>query len=111
MEESDERGSQCTPLNCIMGGYLLRVYLDNCCYNRILDDRSYFQIYYEKNSVMLILELAEKMEIQLIGSQMLVREINDVYKRSVLHMIYSLCREEIFTKVMNPSEWLLEVLY
>ena len=40
-------------------GYPLRVYLDNCCYNRILDDRSYLQIYYERNSIMLILELVE----------------------------------------------------
>lgn len=53
----------------------MRVYLDNCCYNRLLDDRSYSHIYYERNSVMLILELAEHSAIQLIGSQMLVKEI------------------------------------
>lgn len=145
----------------------LKVYLDNCCYNRLLDDRSYSMIYYERNSVMLIIELVEKSEIQLIGSEMLIREINDtadVYKRSVLQMVYSLCDTEIrvdekilsraeeirhttnikfkdsihlacaeaskadvllttdkkfmnnckriktYTRVMNPSEWLLEVL-
>lgn len=38
----------------------MKVYLDNCCYNRLLDDRSYSQIYYERNSIMLILELAEQ---------------------------------------------------
>ena len=146
----------------------MRVYLDNCCYNRLLDDRSYSHIYYERNSVMLILELAEHSAIQLIGSQMLVKEIQetpDKYKCAILQMIYSLCTEEIsvdrsiltraeeirhisnikykdsihlacaesanvdvllttdkkflnncqritaYTKVMNPNEWLLEVLY
>lgn len=55
----------------------MKVYLDNCCYNRLLDDRSYSQIYYERNSIMLILELAEQSAVQIIGSQMLVREMAD----------------------------------
>ena len=76
----------------------MRVYLDNCCYNRLLDDRSYSKIYYERNSVMLILELAENGEFDLIGSDMLIREMEDtqdLYRKSVLRMLYSLCREEI----------------
>lgn len=146
----------------------MKVYLDNCCYNRLLDDRSYSRIYYERNSVMLILELAESGEFDLVGSEMLVREIadtRDAYRRSVLQMIYGLCRNEIqvndailnraeeirhnssikykdsihlacaeaagadvlvttdekfmknasrikiFTRVLTPGEWLLEVLY
>ena len=146
----------------------MRIYLDNCCYNRVLDDRSYFQIYYERNSVLLIFELIEKLEIEMIGSEMLAKEIDDTvdaYKKSVLQMLYALCNEEIsvdadiltraeeirhlsnikykdsihlacaeaakadallttdrkfmnnsnriktYMKVMNPSEWLLEVLY
>ncbi|MCM1242878.1 MAG: PIN domain-containing protein, partial [Roseburia sp.] len=47
---------------------------------------------------MLILELVEQLEIQLIGSEMLVREIADtpnLYKRSVLQMVYGLCTEEV----------------
>ncbi|MDE7477216.1 MAG: PIN domain-containing protein [Lachnospiraceae bacterium] len=146
----------------------MKVYLDNCCYNRILDDRSNSQIYYDRNSIMLILELSEKSAIQIVGSEMLVKEMidtNDIYKRSVLLMMYGLCSEEIkissaildraeeirhssnikykdsihlacaealkadvllttdkkfmnnsnrikiYTKVMNPNQWLLEVLY
>lgn len=117
---------------------------------------------------MLILELAEKSGIQLIGSEMLVREMADAtdsYKRAVLQMVYGLCSEEIkvtsrildraeeirhssnikykdsihlacaeaanadvllttdrkfmnncnriktYTRVLNPNQWLLEVLY
>ena len=146
----------------------MKVYLDNCCYNRLFDDRSYSQIYYERNSVMLILELAEKSVIQLIGSNMLVKEMNDMmdmFRLEALQMVYTLCTEEIqvneqilqraeeirkntnikykdsihlacaeaahadvllttdrkfinnckriqtYTKIMNPNQWLLEVLY
>lgn len=146
----------------------MKIYLDNCCFNRLLDDRSYSQIYYERNSVMLILELIEQNAVELIGSQMLVKEIEetkDPYRKSVLRLIYSLVSEEVAvdlpiltraeeirhssnikykdsihlacaeaasadvllttdkkflnncnriqtcTKVMNPNQWLLEVLY
>jgi predicted nucleic acid-binding protein len=117
---------------------------------------------------MLILEFAEKSGIEIIGSEMLVKEMNDtndIYKRSVLQMMYSLCSEQVkitqnileraeeirhssnirykdsihlacaeyakadvllttdrkfmnncnriktYTRVMNPNQWLLEVLY
>lgn len=76
----------------------MRIYLDNCCYNRLFDDRSYSNIYYERNSVMLILEMAEHNILKLIGSEMLVREICDTrsdYKRYGLSLAYSLCSEEI----------------
>lgn len=76
----------------------MKIYLDNCCYNRLLDDRSYSQIYYERNSIMLILELAEQSIVHLVGSEMLVKEMadtQDLYKRSILQIIYSLCSEEI----------------
>ena len=146
----------------------MKIYLDNCCYNRLLDDRSNLQIYYERNSVMLILYLAEKGEIQLIGSEMLAREMSDTknsYRRTILQTVYGMCSSEIkvtlpilnraeeirhlsnikykdsihlacaeaaesdallttdrkfagncnrietYTKVMNPNQWLLEVLY
>ena len=53
----------------------MKIYLDNCCYNRLLDDRRYSQIYYERNSIMLILELAEQSAIQITGSEMLVKDL------------------------------------
>lgn len=146
----------------------MKVYFDNCCYNRLLDDRSYSQVYFERNSIMLILEFIESSIVTLIGSEMLVKEMSDtvdVYKRSVLQMVYTLCSEEVkinssildraeeirnssnikykdsihlacaetakvdallttdikflkncsriktYTKVMNPTQWLMEVLY
>lgn len=154
---------------CRKGSDQLKIYLDNCCYNRLFDDRSYSQIYYDRNSILLILELAEKSAISIIGSQMLVRELNDItdsFRLETLQIIYqSLCSQEVhidekildraeqirhasnikykdsihlacaeaahadvllttdkkflnncrrietFTEVMNPNEWLMEVLY
>ncbi len=63
----------------------MKIYLDNCCYNRILDDRSNSQIYYERNSVMLILELVEKAVIELAGSEMLMKEMEDMYATQNRH--------------------------
>lgn len=76
----------------------MRIYLDNCCYNRIMDDQSDSQIYYEWNSVMLILELAEMASVELVSSEMLIKEMNDLndtYKKSVIQMMYELCSEEV----------------
>jgi hypothetical protein len=81
----------------------MKIYMDNCCFNRIFDDRSQPSIYLDRNSVMLILELVEKGIFTLYGSQMLVREIADtpdIIKRERLQLIYTLC----------PTEWLLEVI-
>ena len=76
----------------------MKVYLDNCCFNRVLDDRSYPIIYLERNSVMLILELAEDKRIEIVGSQMLRKELADTpdyVKRERLSLMYSLCSSEI----------------
>lgn len=76
----------------------MKIYMDNCCYNRILDDRTNPKIYFDRNTVLFILECVEKGMFTLIGSQMLKKEMEDTpiaFKREVLEMIYSLCTEEI----------------
>lgn len=76
----------------------MKVYLDNCCFNRILDDRSFPVIYLERNSVMLILELAEGKYLEIVGSEMLrheMAETPDNMKKDRLSLMYSLCSSEI----------------
>lgn len=76
----------------------MNIYMDNCCFNRILDDRSNPIIYLERNSVMLILELVEKDIFTLYGSQILIKEIQDTpsyTSRNILELMYSLCSSEI----------------
>ncbi len=82
----------------IWNGNKMKVYLDNCCLNRILDDRSYPIIYFERNSVMLILEFAEAGQVEIIGSEMLKKEIADtinLFKKERLSLMYSLCSSEV----------------
>ena len=76
----------------------MKIYMDNCCFNRPLDDRTNPIIYFDCNSVMFILEMVEKGVFELCGSQMLVKEIEDTpdsNKRKKLELIYSLCSSEI----------------
>lgn len=77
---------------------MILIYMDNCCLNRILDDRRIISNYLEHNSVMIILGLIEKGLISLCGSEMLRKEIEDtpdLVKREKLRLMYSLCSTEI----------------
>lgn len=93
----------------------MKIYMDNCCYNRLLDDRSYSTIYYERNTILFIMELIEKGEIELVGSEMLQREINDttdIYKKSVIQAVYSgLCTSEIMvtSEILDRAEQIRNV--
>lgn len=74
------------------------IYMDNCCFNRVLDDRTYPQIFLDCNSVILVLELIENGYAELYGSEILKFEISetlDNLKRKKLELIYSMCSFEI----------------
>lgn len=71
---------------------MILIYMDNCCLNRILDDRRIISNYLEHNSVMIILGLIEKGLISLCGSEMLRKEIDDtpdLVKRKKLRLMNS----------------------
>jgi len=71
---------------------MILIYMDNCCLNRILDDRRIISNYLEHNSVMIILGLIEKGLISLCGSEMLRKEIEDtpdLVKREKLRLMNS----------------------
>ena len=77
---------------------VVKIYMDNCCYNRVFDDRSYANVYLEENSVLMILELVENGYIDLCGSKVLRSEmfaVQDEFKRNQLLSMYKLCKEEI----------------
>ena len=57
---------------------LLRIYLDNCCYNRLFDDRSNIKNYLEREAVLIIMQKAFDGEFELVGSDILQIEIGNI---------------------------------
>ena len=63
----------------------MRIYFDNCCFNRPFDDRTQNRIYDEGNAVLSIIKRAEDNNYDIIGSSILEYEISlmrDEEKRS-----------------------------
>ena len=56
----------------------LRIYLDNCCYNRLFDDRSNIKNYLEREAVLIIMQKAFDGEFELVGSDILNIEIGNI---------------------------------
>lgn len=56
----------------------MKVYLDNCCYNRLFDDRSYIKNYLERESVLIIMQKAFDNELHIVGSDILKVEMSKI---------------------------------
>lgn len=58
---------------CIIykGGIVVRIYLDNCCYNRPYDDQNQVRVSIETEAVLYIQNLIKSGEIELVTSYML----------------------------------------
>lgn len=70
------------------------LYLDNCCYNRIADDRRVIRNYLERESVLVILELLyrKQSDLRLISSDAIlyeVRKTKDTYRREIVSTLIS----------------------
>lgn len=75
-------------------GDIMKIYMDNCCYNRLFDDRSNIKNYLEREAVLLVLELIYEGQVEIIGSDVLAKEmlaIKDVMKRKRIYAIYQNC--------------------
>jgi len=70
-----------------MGVVELRIYLDNCCFNRPFDDQTFDRIHIESEAILTILELCEQGNHEVVGSEVLEIEmdqsINFVKKEKV----------------------------
>lgn len=62
----------------------MKIYMDNCCYNRLFDDRSNIKNYLEREAVLLVLELIHALyqycvlESVFANSEVLLRELGPV---------------------------------
>lgn len=55
--------------------FLLKIYLDNCCYNRLFDDRSNIKNYLEREAILIIMQKVYEGEDEIIGSDILEIEM------------------------------------
>lgn len=70
----------------------MKVYLDNCCYNRLFDDRANIRNYLERESVLIVMQKAFEKELEIVGSEILeieISKINDIEKRNNVIGVYN----------------------
>lgn len=78
---------------------MMTIYLDNCCYNRPFDDRSNIKNYLEREAVLLVMQMAYEGNYQIIGSEVLEKEIsmivNEEKRRNVKALYDSMIKDII----------------
>ena len=75
----------------------MKIYLDNCCYNRPFDDQSQERVYLESKAILSILKRSELDEFKIIGSpiiRMEISKIRDEDKKAKVQNIYHIVHEE-----------------
>lgn len=56
---------------CCRGAIIVKIYLDNCCYNRPYDDQSQLRIHQEAEAKLYVQDKIAKGELELVTSFML----------------------------------------
>ena len=71
---------------------MLTLYLDTCSYNRLFDDRSIVKNYLERETIILILQLAYESKLKIVSSEVLDVEISvipDIWRLDHVVSIYN----------------------
>ena len=85
----------------------MRVYIDNCCYNRPFDDRTNIKNYLEREAILLVFELSTTPFDSL---HLAAAEGNtDVFLTTDIKLIKVGKRADLSYEVMNPIEFIMEV--
>ena len=77
----------------------MRIYLDNCCYNRPFDDQTQERIHLESEAVLAILKRGQRGIYQIIGSDILELEMDrmhDSAKKTCVKELYNAVDVHIF---------------
>lgn len=79
----------------------MKIYLDNCCYNRPFDDQTQERIHLESEAILTVLQRGQSGIYEIVGSDVLQLEIErmhdvvkkqrvkDLYKVSDMHILYT----------------------
>jgi len=69
----------------------MRIYLDNCCYNRPFDDQTQERIHLESEAILTVLKRGQTKEYEIVGSNILELEIermHDERKKTKVRALY-----------------------
>ena len=84
----------------------MRIYLDNCCLQRPLDDQTQPRIKVETEAVLAILASVQAGDVRLLNSEVLEFEINripDEQRRSEATAVLALARERLTISVASQE--------
>ena len=76
----------------------MKIYLDNCCYNRPFDDQTQERIHLESEAILMILQRGESGIYQIVGSDILDLEIermHDLVKKQRVKELYQVATEHV----------------
>ena len=85
----------------------MRIYLDNCCYNRLFDEKSQDRVKAESNAIKNILIINKELNNIVIGSDILISEIDrikDTGKKLSVVSLYA----QVVTEVVNVNAEIFE---
>ena len=90
----------------------MKVYLDNCCYNRLFDDRSKIKNYLEREAILIIMQKAFEKELRVVGSDILEIEmpkIKNDEKRSDVKGVYSALVTDTITIIPEVEKRAIQI--
>ena len=85
----------------------MRIYLDNCCYNRLFDEKSQERVQAESDAIKNILIRSKELDNIVIGSEILISEIDrikDTGKKLSVISLYT----QVVTEMININAEIFE---
>jgi predicted nucleic acid-binding protein len=83
---------------------MLTLYLDNCCYNRPFDDRTNVKNYFEREAVLIIMQMVYEKKYIVVGSEVLEKEMSMISNMEKRENIKGLYKELIKRTVVMTSQ-------
>ena len=86
----------------------LKIYFDNCCYNRLFDDRSNIKNYLEREAVLIIMQKAFEQELKIVGSDILEIEMSKIKNDEKRNVQYTEFRQPAFGECRNWCRYFVD---
>ena len=94
----------------------MKIYLDNCCYNRPFDDQTQERIHLESEVILAVLKMGQMKRVSIVGSEILElemkrmqdenkkRKVLDLYGIADMHIPYSEKIRKRSVEIMSVSQ-------